>query len=193
MVYDKNRQASRTISNMTGMDVFIGAALGYRFFRLKGTDLHPWRLIYAPAWDTAVQTAVCHQHEQHQPPVADCECGLYAYHHLDQLTAPSRPTASDRLVHGIVAGSGTIEVHEAGFRAERMQLLHLYGEDAEIRAAAARYQVSYGLHPPLPKLAAPIPLRCLPEGSSRVPLRASASESSEELCRQINFGDAQAK
>lgn len=142
------------------MDVFPVAALGYRFFRLRDGQLYPWHLLLAPAWDSAVQEAVCHQHSEHSAPVSACECGLYAYHHLDALV--DLRYRKDALVRGVIAGSGRVEVHEDGFRAERMQLLHLYDDTSEIKEAARVYGVSHGTHPQLDKSVRSVATSALP-------------------------------
>jgi hypothetical protein len=53
----------------------------------------------------------------HRPPAHDCACGIHAWHPSAQ--AARRVLASRRELAGVIEACGAVEVHEAGFRAER--------------------------------------------------------------------------
>jgi hypothetical protein len=61
--------------------------------------------------------ATCAQSPGHQPPTHGCNCGLHAWH--PSRRSARRVLASRREIPGIAEASGAIELHEAGFRAER--------------------------------------------------------------------------
>lgn len=94
-------------------------------------------------WEPGVNEARCDQGKDHEAPAPDCECGLYAYHSLQEL-------GPDDGVIGVVAAWGRLEVHHDGFRAERARILALARTDCEvfepetfrhIEAVAARYHL----------------------------------------------------
>ena len=69
--------------------------------------------------------ARCLASPDHEPPSADCACGIYAYHPSEGSvrelcwelrTDPRDPTAVRAI--GIVEAWGSVEVHDRGFRAE---------------------------------------------------------------------------
>lgn len=104
-------------------------------------------------WDENPMIAGCGIDSDHIPPDPDCGCGLYAFHTLNQaLTSQSVygsfslfPGADIRSSHelfvaGAVCGSGRVEVHSDGWRAERAQIIALlmvdhdhYCGDANLR------------------------------------------------------------
>jgi len=56
---------------------------------------------------------------EHQPPGRECKCGIHAWH--PTLKNARRVLASRRELAGIVEARGEVEVHEEGFRAERVR------------------------------------------------------------------------
>jgi hypothetical protein len=61
--------------------------------------------------------AGCGESADHAAPAPGCHCGIHAYH--PSRAAAARVLAVRRQLPGVVAGSGEIEVHADGFRAQR--------------------------------------------------------------------------
>lgn len=129
---------------MTQAPDYVEAVVGYRAWHVDddGT-LRPWTFT-AVAWEAGTNTAVCARDVRHQPPVADCMCGLYA------LTDPGDRRLdfrADQAV-GAIAAWGDLEVHRTGFRAEHACVVALalperadVGQRDRLERAAARYGV----------------------------------------------------
>jgi hypothetical protein len=146
---------------VTGAPDLVQPVVGFRAWRVvDGALLSP----YIPCrWDGPVMHAACYPANRslefgrgwldvpHDPPHADCRCGIYAYH---------RPGVQAyygefEWVEGIVTVWGRIEAHRDGLRAEHARVCALArrpGADAiaarlgadlvdpdEQREAAARY------------------------------------------------------
>src|SRR4051812_50174202 len=92
---------------------FVEAVVGYRAWHIEADGLlRPWTFTALP-WQPGVNRAVCARDVRHQPPVADCMCGLYA------LTDPGDRRLDFRAdqAAGAVAAWGDMEVARARFRA----------------------------------------------------------------------------
>src|SRR3954454_16744126 len=92
---------------------FVEAVVGYRAWHIEPDGLlRPWTFTALP-WQPGANRAVCAREVRHEPPVADCMCGLYA------LTDPADRRLDFRGDHavGAVAAWGGLEVHRTGFRA----------------------------------------------------------------------------
>jgi hypothetical protein len=87
--------------------------------------------------------AGCGTHAEHVAPAAECQCGIHAWH--PSQDAAARVLAVRRQLPGVVAGSGAIEVHEDGFRAQRARphafVLAPGRNAALVRRLAAAYEV----------------------------------------------------
>jgi glycine cleavage system H protein len=123
---------------------FVEAVAGYRAWHIEDDGLlRPWTFTALP-WQPGANRAVCARDVRHEPPVADCMCGLYA------LTDPSDRRLdfrADQAV-GAVAAWGDLEVHRTGFRAEQACVTALALPERagfEQRAALARAAERYGV------------------------------------------------
>jgi glycine cleavage system H lipoate-binding protein len=128
---------------MTAPD-FLQAVVGYRAWHVEADGrLRPWTFT-ALAWERGANEAVCARDVRHQPPVADCMCGLYA------LTDPADRRLdfrADQAV-GAVAAWGDMEVHRTGFRAQHACVTALalpdradHDQRVALELAAERYGV----------------------------------------------------
>jgi glycine cleavage system H protein len=124
---------------------FLEAVVGYRAWHVEPDGrLRPWTFT-SLAWEPGVNEAVCARDVRHQPPVADCMCGLYA------LTDPADRRLdfrADQAV-GAIAAWGDMEVHRTGFRAEHASITALalpdradHDQRVALELAARRYGVS---------------------------------------------------
>ena len=79
----------------------------------------------------------------HSSPAGDCDCGVHGWHPRRQWAR--RIVAARREVPGIVEASGTIEVHDDGFRAQRGRpyalVLDARRNPALVRRLASAYRV----------------------------------------------------
>src|SRR3954451_22975634 len=123
---------------------FVEAVVGYRAWHIEDDGLlRPWTFTALP-WQPGANRAVCAREVRHEPPVADCMCGLYA------LTDPADRRLdfrADQAV-GAIAAWGDLEVHRTGFRAEQACVTALALPDRagfEQRAALARAAERYGV------------------------------------------------
>ena len=84
----------------------------------------PFTGVRWPAGGNAIQ-ACCLASAEHEPPAANCACGIYAYHPSEasvrelcwELRKDSRDPTAVRAI-GIFEAWGSVEVHDSGFRAE---------------------------------------------------------------------------
>ena len=88
-----------------------GELRGYRQFHLVEGALLP--LVHrAPGpWDPSLERAVCALGGAHEPPAADCTCGLYA------MYRPGSATVSLGAANAVVAARGRCVLGDRGFRA----------------------------------------------------------------------------
>ena len=84
----------------------------------------PFTGVRWPSGGDAIE-ARCLASADHQPPSAECSCGIYAFHpgedSVRELSwALRKDPANPSAVHaiGIVEAWGSVEVHDSGFRAE---------------------------------------------------------------------------
>ncbi|WP_110207332.1 hypothetical protein [Nocardioides daejeonensis] len=102
--------------------LIAGTVVGFRQFRLDSAGrllpLHAG----SRAWDPAGTEAACARHPGHRPPVAECSCGLYAWHHA--ADALSR-CDDDTTVVAAVRAHGRVLLGEHGLRAERAEVVAL--------------------------------------------------------------------
>ncbi|HEY6761319.1 MAG TPA: SCP2 sterol-binding domain-containing protein [Baekduia sp.] len=127
-----------------GAPDFVEAVVGYRAWHIEDDGLlRPWTFTALP-WEPGTNSAVCARDVRHQPPVADCMCGLYA------LTDPGDRRLdfrADQAV-GAIAAWGDLEVHRSGFRAAHACVTALALPDRaayEQREALARAAERYGV------------------------------------------------
>jgi len=131
--------------------LFPHAILGYRAWWRDGTRLYSITDARDGAWIPGVSTAICKsvpdpkalQLSEHQPPVANCGCGFYAYHDLAQVLR-RRGKDKDAMVIGAVAGSGKVFIHRQGFRCRQIQILGLLADadaDGIVAVLGKHYQV----------------------------------------------------
>ncbi|MGO9821968.1 MAG: hypothetical protein ACLPTJ_15145 [Solirubrobacteraceae bacterium] len=99
----------------------ITAVIGFRQWRLRGTEL--WPLRANDRWLRGVQTAHCDRAIDHGPaPAKGCTCGIHAWY----LPPPRGASAATTdLVAGAVALWGTIELHAHGMRAQYAMVVAL--------------------------------------------------------------------
>lgn len=99
----------------------ITAVIGFRQWRLRGTEL--WPLRANDRWLRGVQTAHCDRAIDHGPaPAKGCTCGIHAWY----LPPPRGASAATTdLVAGAVALWGTIELHAHGMRAQHAMVVAL--------------------------------------------------------------------
>jgi glycine cleavage system H protein len=129
---------------VTAAPDFCEAIVGYRAWHVDGDGvLRPWTITGHP-WRPGINVAACFQRPWHEPPVAECMCGLYA------LSDPSDRRLCFRgdQVVGAIAAWGDVEAHRTGFRAQFACVVALarpegMTEEAEARldAAGRRYRV----------------------------------------------------
>jgi len=84
--------------------------------------------------------ATCNKGREHGAPGPACTCGIYALH--PRPPAARRVLAVRGRIGGVVEATGTAEVHEEGFRAERARPYALMigrRNPALVRRLAARY------------------------------------------------------
>lgn len=123
------------------MDTFPGTVLGYRVWNTKRVSrkqgdeffLCPavignviWRRASMASflhWNKGVNKATCMVIRSHRPPEPHCVCGLYAFHKLWKAVWKMRGRREQ--IIGAVAGSGDVQVHATGFRAEEAQIIAL--------------------------------------------------------------------
>jgi len=145
------------------------AALGFRAWMVRDQLLLP--LSAGPAWQPGVNRASCHPGgmvrpyeatvDGHQAPGAKCHCGFNAYHRLDRAyetawnyielgydtRGPRTYVREYTIALGAIAGRGSVQIHQQGFRAAEAQILalSLVHEDQPlhelVEAAALRYRV----------------------------------------------------
>jgi hypothetical protein len=95
---------------------YISPIIGWRVWRwdaggLRSLNGKPW----SPGQPLAAKCGAGNAHDAHEPPQADCTCGVYAAKSLDHL----RKIGLDRYgVLGEVNLWGTVVVHELGWRAQ---------------------------------------------------------------------------
>ena len=95
---------------------YISPIIGWRVWRwyaggLRSLNGKPW----SPGQPLAAKCGGGNAHDAHEPPQADCTCGVYAAKSLDHL----RKIGLDRYgVLGEVNLWGTVVVHELGWRAQ---------------------------------------------------------------------------
>lgn len=101
-----------------GEPLVPGRVLGFRQFRLDGEGRLAPLFAEARPWESKTTQARCVVQPGHRPPVDDCTCGLYAWHHPDDALVRSAPG----LVVAAVRAHGRIVLGEHGFRAERAEI-----------------------------------------------------------------------
>lgn len=119
------------------------AIIGYRVWMYAHGELESIGMI-GKRWLPGSNEASCVTNEDHDSPVSDCMCGLYAFHSLKWALAERAgregmfsvtfwPGLSmgetidhrPKFIVGAVCGSGRVEIHRDGWRAERAQTLAL--------------------------------------------------------------------
>ena len=79
------------------------------------------RMEWAPGLNVAECSWGCPR-----PPSRDCVCGFYARSELVQIMQePVGWTSWDIVAVGIIAGSGLVQLHKRGFRAEKARIVAL--------------------------------------------------------------------
>jgi hypothetical protein len=130
---------------MTNTPDYMGEVAGVRIWRVAPNLLSQHMgLLWGPGarepWPTGkAHHAKCglerhgHTYTDHDPPGEACGCGLYAFHNPAlaveggywPTSEPSRQLYN-RLVAGVLAASGTIALHEWGFKAEKGRVAALF-------------------------------------------------------------------
>lgn len=113
----------------TALEQYSAGLLGVREWHLTpGADLCSIGL-GATKWTPGENIAICKSEERPHitlnAPVTDCECGLYAYYQLNEMLLRKNISYNKASVLGIVIGRGKVELHENGFRSERMSVIGL--------------------------------------------------------------------
>lgn len=102
--------------------------LGWRSWKIHKEQLVS-AVIGQGSWSDSVVEAECLLRLSHSAPNPFCDCGLYAYNSFTEaLNNGIRYfdyEPSTTYIHGLVVGAGKMEIHQDGFRAERMQILGL--------------------------------------------------------------------
>jgi hypothetical protein len=100
---------------------FIRAVIGYRQWRLRGSEL--WSLRTDDRWERGGLTAHCRAGGHEGPaPQNGCTCGFYAWYAPPPRSAS---VATSDLVAGAVALWGRVEIHARGMRAEHAMVVAL--------------------------------------------------------------------
>lgn len=104
----------------------IGAIFGFRVWQLDAAGYLSSQGLGNTTWESGRNVAVCAQDfgDGHRAPIANCGCGLYAYHDPDEIELIRFPGGTFPIA-GIVRAWGDMEVHEAGFRAEYAEIVAL--------------------------------------------------------------------
>jgi hypothetical protein len=118
---------------------YIQPVAGVRIWRVAPNLLSQHMgLLWGPGvrepWPTGKEMVASCDDEycEHEPPRDDCGCGLYAFYDVtgaiagDYWPKAHRPFF-DRLVAGVLAGTGDVVLHEWGFRAERGRVAAIFG------------------------------------------------------------------
>ena len=88
-------------------------------------------------WPRGALVATCHKGGEHRPPLPTCSCGIHAFNAPWLLVEALRECElPNGLIVGEVAASGTISVHQAGWRAERTSINALWHRDLRSDQAA---------------------------------------------------------
>lgn len=98
------------------------AIVGYRQWRLFEGNLHAMGRGHM-RWRPGINRAICDRGCDHNAPAHDCECGIYAWHDPQLMLSSLEPR---HFVEGAVLAAGRTEIHSAGFRAERAQIIALH-------------------------------------------------------------------
>jgi hypothetical protein len=88
-----------------------GELRGYRQFDLLDGQLLPMVHSELGAWDGRIERARCALQPDHEPPVRDCTCGLYAMYRSGSATV------SLGAANAVVAARGRCVLGDRGFRA----------------------------------------------------------------------------
>jgi len=141
-LFDTPDPGGRQPNRETGVPVSGMKAIGYRSWRLGWNGQLHSHGAGEFTWEKGENTADCRLGFPHAAPDPDCDCGLYANHHLD-----GAERGLDR-IRGVIVASGNLQVHRDGFRAERAEIVALeQTADADARRrqteqqAASRYGV----------------------------------------------------
>lgn len=83
------------------------------------------------------------QVKEHAVPGFGCMCGLWGYNEADPpenyLLSPDETSGAYAKIAGVVRASGVVEVHETGFRAQRLEILAM----SPLRPLPDGYESSY--------------------------------------------------
>jgi hypothetical protein len=146
-------------SHYTGVERALvpGTLRGFRQWR-PGLDqsLRPVNIQEAPPWSRGINHAICSPKESlytgayarpHSAPHSPCQCGFYA-HYDPEISVPlNYYVNSPHTVHGIIEASGKVIMGTRGFRAEKAEIVALYGtfqgSHEGVYDISQRYQVPY--------------------------------------------------
>ena len=105
------------------------AILGFRVSRIQAAGWPETQVLLTSmhgryVWQPGPNTARCLAGTGHAVPASGCGCGFYACHGLRQLefVLGAVMTSPDLVLVG-VAGSGTVRIHERGWRAQFARIL----------------------------------------------------------------------
>lgn len=103
----------------------IGAVFGFRAWHLDAAGYLTSHGMGRTTWEAGRNVAICVADisDGHRAPLANCGCGLYAYHDPNEVELMR--FSGTFPIAGIVRAWGDIEVHEAGIRAEYAEIVAL--------------------------------------------------------------------
>lgn len=127
-------------------DLYPGVRRAYRLWRLD--VLNPTKLYSVTQdgfWPTKELTAECktwhHMDVPHDAPHENCNCGIYAKYHLEDVWEEVRTDSP--IVFGAIDVYGKVAEHERGLRAKKAKIRGLYV--TSIRLRGLRDKVSWKL------------------------------------------------
>lgn len=114
----------------------VGAIFGFRAWQLDAAGYLSSQGVGNMTWEAGRNVAVCAADfaDGHRAPIANCACGLYAYHDPDNVELVRFPGEAFPIA-GVVRAWGDIEVHHSGFRAEYAEIVALCVPAPEITAS----------------------------------------------------------
>lgn len=113
------------------------AILGFRAWRWDSQN----NLLYGQAanlpWQPGVNYAFgC---SNHASPALGCHCGFNAWYELEKAIAYSNL----KHVIGAIAGSGSLQIHQHGFRSEQAQILAIYDVSDQLSLISKKITCRY--------------------------------------------------
>jgi hypothetical protein len=126
----------------------VGAVYGFRAWQLDAAGYLTSQGQGNTTWEAGRNVAVCVADfaDGHRAPLANCGCGLYAYHDPRDVELVRFGKSEAIPVAGIVRAWGDMEVHHAGIRAEYAEIVALCTPvQAMIEEKGASYDLAAAL------------------------------------------------